>query len=194
MQKLRLVIFIFLLLPLVGCGRSIVNDVTTFHNLPAPDGETIEVVALHPEQQKSLEFGQYAELVGQRLGAAGYRPPQGAPAEYIARIGYGMRAVEGVVDQGPRSSVSVGVGGGSHHTSVGMGMAFPLGRQEMKQDYIRFFTLEIFHRSDDRKLYESRVESRGRESLAIVMPYLVEALFQDFPGESGTTKKVKITP
>jgi hypothetical protein len=42
-------------------------------------------------------------------------------------------------------------------------------------------------------LFEGRVRSSGRQGeLAEVMPYLITALFQNFPGESGVTKVVTI--
>jgi len=42
-------------------------------------------------------------------------------------------------------------------------------------------------------VFEGRVESVGRDKrLPEVMPYLVEALFTDFPGESGVTREIKV--
>ena len=42
-------------------------------------------------------------------------------------------------------------------------------------------------------LFEGRVESVGKDNrLADVMPYLVQAMFTDFPGTSGVTKQVTI--
>ncbi|MCH8684019.1 DUF4136 domain-containing protein [Pedomonas mirosovicensis] len=42
-------------------------------------------------------------------------------------------------------------------------------------------------------LFEGRVESVGKDNrLPEVMPYLVQAMFTDFPGTSGVTKQVKI--
>ncbi len=180
-----------LLLPLAGCGKTIVSDVTRFHNLPRPDAATIEVVSLDPAQQKSLEFGRYAELIGRYLGKAGYSPPDGRPSRFIARVGYGVRLTEGYGDYGSRSSVGIGVGGGGRHTSVGVGMSFPLGQSEPRQDYIHILTMDIMRRADGTKLYEGQVTSRSRDSLTVIMPYLVDALFRDFPGESGTSNKVK---
>jgi hypothetical protein len=43
------------------------------------------------------------------------------------------------------------------------------------------------------RVFEGRVESNGTESsLPEVMPYLITAMFNNFPGESGTTKVVTI--
>ncbi|PCI34494.1 MAG: hypothetical protein COB54_01560 [Alphaproteobacteria bacterium] len=193
----RLCILLLLLpltLALTGCSTSIISDVTRFHTLAPPAAETIEVVALDPTLQNSLEFGQYAEMVGQQLGRVGYRPPDGVPSLLIARIGYGLQPSEGGRDSGPRSSVGIGVGSGGRHSSVGVGISLPLGNAEPRQSYIRLLSLEIIRRSDGVRLYEGRVSSRGPESLPLTMPYLVNALFQDFPGESGSSSRVKATP
>ncbi|PCJ38832.1 MAG: hypothetical protein COA81_11855 [Alphaproteobacteria bacterium] len=193
-QNIRMVGPFLIILSLTGCSKDIVSDVTRFHNLPAPNAETIEVVSLDPALQNSLEFGQYAELVGRHLGSVGYRPAKNKPSDLIARITYGARPVDSLTDNGPRSSVGVGVGGGGHRTGVGVGLSFPIGNSTPEQEYILLFSLEITRRSDGVKLYEGRVSSRGKESLALTMPYLVDALFRDFPGKSGTSSRIKVSP
>ncbi|MCF8475271.1 MAG: DUF4136 domain-containing protein [Emcibacter sp.] len=191
-QKSFTVLGTVLILSLSGCSSGVVNNVTRFHSLPTPKGETIEVVSLNSALQNSLEFGQYAELVGSRLGAFGYVPPQGTASELVARIGYYIQASNRIIDDGPRSSVGVGMGGGSHHSSVGVGISIPIGNNEPRVDYIRTLTLDIIRRADGIKLYEGKVTSQGPEGLPMVMPSLIEALFQNFPDESGTSSKVRI--
>lgn len=194
MRKIWLIIIIFIVIPLGACSKTIISDVTRFHNLAAANAQTIEVVAMNPDLQNSLEFGQYANLVGNHLGKVGYSPPNGPATRLIARIGYGTQTVEGIIDSGPRSSVGIGVGSGGRRSSVGIGISIPLGNTEPRQEYMRNLSLEIIRRSDGVKLYEGHVSSRGREGLPIMMPYLLEALFQDFPGKTGTSNSVKITP
>ena len=197
MQKTWLILVALIAIPLAGCSSSIVSDVTRFHNLPAPAAETIEVLSMDPNLQNSLEFGQYAQLVGQQLGTLGYQPPTGdTPSLLMARIGYGMRPIEGISDSGPRSSIGIGVGSGGRRSNVGVGVgiSMPIGQSEPRQDYNRYLALEIIRRSDGVKLYEGQVMSKGQESLAMIMPYLVTALFQEFPGESGSSNRVKLAP
>lgn len=95
-----------------------------------------------------------------------------------------------------RLSVGIGVGSGGRRSNVGVGigMSFPIGNTEARQDYVRILSLEIIRRSDGVKLYEGQVTNHGQEGLPLAMPYLVDALFQDFPGESGTSNKIKATP
>jgi len=194
MRKTWLIYIVLFIIPLTGCSKTITSDVTRFHNLPAPNAETIEVVSRDPKLQNSLEFGKYAELVGWYLGKAGYSPPKGPSSHFVARISYGIQSTDGVIDSGPRSSVAIGAGGGSHHSGVSVGISFPLGKNDPRQVYIRILSMEIIRRSDGVKLFEGQVTSRGQEGLPLMMPYMVDALFQDFPGETGTSNRVKATP
>ena len=52
----------------------------------------------------------------------------------------------------------------------------------------------IIKKSDETVVFEGRTVSVGRTSqLVKVMPYMVEALFQDFPGESGVVSYVSVS-
>jgi hypothetical protein len=43
------------------------------------------------------------------------------------------------------------------------------------------------------KVYEGRVASSGSSAdIAVVLPTMIEALFKDFPGQSGKTKKLSM--
>ena len=45
-----------------------------------------------------------------------------------------------------------------------------------------------------RRYYEGRVETSSEaESYKAIVPYLVQALFTDFPGNNGETRKVDVT-
>ena len=67
--------------------------------------------------------------------------------------------------------------------------------------YLKSFDAELHHdprlvaapSEGGRKLYEGTVESVGKDNrLPEVMPYLIQSMFTEFPGQSGTTKHVKI--
>ena len=179
---------------LANCSSTTKSNVTRFHQLPSPNGQSIEVIAMDPTLQQSIEFGAYAELVGQKLGTHGYAPPTGNATNYVAEISYNIRPLrETIVED--RSPVSVGVGvgsGGRRGTSMGVGISTGFGSSEQKVEYVSVLNMNIIRLSDGKRLYEGRVENLGRnQNLAQVMPILVEALFQDFPGESGSSDTVE---
>ena len=188
--------FLFLIIgvaTLAGCAGGYKSDVTRFHTLPRPAGESIEVMATQAQLQASLEFGQYAEMIGARLGTVGYTPPTGGqPSPLIAYVNYGMQPVAGVqVEQG--SSASIGMGTGSRHTSFGLGFSFPIGESKPRQDYVYILTLDIVRRADNVRLYEGRSTIRATgKAMNEMMPLLIDALFTDFPGQSGTATRVKV--
>lgn len=132
--------------------------------------------------------------MGKYPGQQGYLPPQNQPTELIAQIGYEIRPAEGSQYGGSGSSVGVGVGGGGHGSNVEVGISIPIAQGEPDPDYIRTFILKIIRRSDGVILYEGQVTSREKEALPPVLPCLVDALFQDFPGKNGTSNRVKVTP
>ncbi|WP_321389253.1 DUF4136 domain-containing protein [Emcibacter sp.] len=188
--------FLFLMIAtatLAACSGGYKSDVTRFHNLPRPAGESIEVMAARADRQSSLEFGQYAELIGARLGTVGYTPPiagQGTPL--IAYVDYGLQPVAGVTyEEG--SSASIGMGTGGRHTSFGLGLSFPIGESKPRQEYVYILSLDIVRRGDGVKLYEGKSTIRATgKTLNEMMPLLADALFADFPGQSGTATRVKV--
>ena len=60
--------------------------------------------------------------------------------------------------------------------------------------YLRNMTMMIEENTAARnRLFEGRVQSRGRQNrLPDIMPYMITAMFTNFPGESGVTKVVTI--
>lgn len=189
------VVFIALL---SSCTSSVKNNVTRFHQLPPPNGASIEVIAMDPQLQQSIEFGTYANMIGQKLGVFGYSPPQNNTSLYVAEITYEIQPLRGAIIEG-RSPVTIGVGvgsGGGYRggTSMGVGISSGFGGSGARMEYISLLSLNIIRLSDGTRLYEGRVEGRSKDNnLSNVMPFMIDALFQDFPGESGASNMVKFT-
>lgn len=183
---------------LAGCAQKFTADVTRFHELTAPGGETFAIVP-NADQEGGLAFQEYATLVRAELDRLGFRPAASRDmADYIVRMEYSaMTGREVQEGGGSRVNVGVGVGGGGRSsTSVGVGANIGLGGgSERASVIIRSLSLTMTRREDDQRVFEGHVVSEGRSrNLSDVMPYLVQAMFTDFPGESGTTRTVEITP
>lgn len=182
---------------LSGCSSNINSNVTRFHQLPPANGDSIEVVALDPTLQQSIEFSTYAQMVGQKLGEVGYTPPVNNRSRYIAEVGYNISPLgETVIENRSPVSVGVGVGSGSRRgTSMGVGISTGFGSSNNEPQYVSRLTMNIIDLTTGNRLYEGHVESISRgQNLSQTMPFLINALFQDFPGESGTSNVVKVTP
>jgi Domain of unknown function (DUF4136) len=197
------------LLALSGCATKIQSDVARFHALSAPTGETFRIVPSDEAKKGSLEFEQYAALVRGELSKLGYKPVNAEnEAQLEVRVDY-------AVDNG-REKVATRPGTsfyryswanrafypyrGHHYWSWYDPFWDPWGWNDQEvysyTIYDRSLTLAIVRPGDGNKsVFEGKVESLGRSNnLPELMPYLVQAMFTDFPGQSGVTKRVVIEP
>ena len=153
-----------------------------------------------------IEFGQYAELVTQRMAALGYRPASGPEsADMLVRLDYG-------VDKGRERVRSTRGGYGSHWSPwYGYGRVgyrggpwhygwhdpfFDMGSSiDSYTVYTSGVDVKIDRRADGERLFEGKAEAVSRSNqLQNLVPNLVEAMFTNFPGNSGETVRITIAP
>lgn len=199
MKRYLNILLIGCLLALVsGCASQLKSDVVTFHEGPLPDGETIRVVPADEDKAGSLEFEHYAQLIRQHLAEVGYEPvSDDEQARLVARVDYSVSEGQTEVRSYPNTT-----GFARYHFHYGrFHDPFYYGFSDHWDPDIRSY--QVFNRKleidivetrpDGEVLFEGRVQSLGREAeIAEVMPYLVTAMFSNFPGESGVTKVVTI--
>jgi len=203
----RLFFALLLILPLAACGPQLVEtDVTRFHSMAAPTaGQSFSIVPLE-HQRGSIEFQTYADLVAAEMSRRGYNPvPLERNPDLVVRMAYGVDQGRTEVRSSPvYGSFGYGLGWGRPRYGLGLGATWPWGPDVVGMDYRsvtkygKILELEILDGSASRrgapqKLFEGRAvsESRARD-LPAVMPYLVQALFDRFPGPSGQTVRVAI--
>jgi hypothetical protein len=195
---------------LAGCAQFIRSQVSAFHEMSDGARPTYAFLPFK-EQEGSLEHKTYQSLLRQELNAKGFREVPIAQAQVIAFFQYGIDAGREVTysypiigQTGTASSYTTGTvrsyGGGyatysgtTYNTPsygvVGTGVG-------SRTEYGRFLRLDLVDRAalvggSVKKLYEGRVTSRGSSGqLSAVMPSMIRALFEDFPGKSGTTRTV----
>lgn len=200
------------LLAASACTQPFEAKVSRFQALPVPQGQTFAVVATNSRNEGGLEFAQYAGLVTQRLAAYGYRPAEGgAKPELVVKFDYG-------VDKGQPKTVSRpsagpafgpwGYGGfGPYGRRWGYGSAFYYGwdpffydpwyRQEVDTYtvYTSWADMVIERASDGKNVFEGKARARSLDdALPRLVPNLVEALFTNFPGQSGEEVRITIAP
>lgn len=172
-------------------------DVTRFHLGQPVARATIAVEPVDAADRNSLEYQAYRNAVGRQLSRLGWTVVAHAGAsEQIALIDVeqGTRAA-----MAQRSPVSIGVGGstgGWGRSGVGAGINFGLGGGKSRDLVSTLLEVSIRRRSDSSVFWEGRAETEGRVGTAeadrsLVVEKLSEALFRDFPGESGRTIRVK---
>ena len=193
---MKTVIFNSLILILVmmlgGCASQVTSEVTRFHRDSKPMGETIAITPLSNAKQGSLEFASYAGLVAKKLTEIGYKVVDvSAKPDLLARMDYAVGPAQTKIQSFPRNFVFYRFYYGYYHPYY-FGHYWDEPEVYSYTVYPRTLDLNIVH-SDGESLFEGHVKSVGREqNINQVMPYLVEAMFNNFPGESGVTKVVSI--
>lgn len=206
-------------LALAGCATPFRADVARFQSqLPAPQGQTFTVEAGDPSLDGGIEFGQYANLVAGELTRFGYRPAApGEKPELLVRMSYG-------IDKGRERVRSTGFndpwyGGGFYGPGYrpvvvrgpngrryiygwrdpfmwgGFGPGYGYNDVESFTVYTSGLQLTINRASDGMRLFEGRAEAQSRDNnLTQIIPNLIEAMFTDFPGNSGEKVQITVAP
>lgn len=204
-----------LLAALAACATPFNADVTRYQTqLPAPQGQSFAVVADDPALAGGLEFSQYASYVAaqmQRLGYAQAASPENATL--LVRFDYGVdRGRErvrrtGFADPfyGPWYGYSrFGYRGGfGRYPGFHRGGPWAFGFYDPFFDggydsytvYTSGIDLKIDRASDHARLFEGKAEALSTSNrLQYLVPNLVDAMFTDFPGDSGRTVRISVAP
>ncbi|HEC01581.1 MAG TPA: DUF4136 domain-containing protein [Sphingomonadales bacterium] len=194
-----------------ACNSTFRSNVSRFHELPPPKGETVVIVPSDPAKNTSLEFASYANMVGSYLARQGYRPAGDKKADLIVELDYSVDDGKVMVRSynfGYGYGYGYGYGhyfpygyfghyGGFYYPYYGFGYGYSgFGDRDVRSyvNYTRKLSMTIRPNGEGKKnLFEGTVESTGRSNnLAKLMPHMVQALFTNFPGVSGTTDKIVI--
>jgi len=179
------------LLALGACATpSTPIEVTRFHLGEVNERGNV-MVEPPPGAPAGMEFGMYASAVANELSRLGFAPVDGVGQSlYVAVLDVRTATRERV---GNRSPVSIGIGGstGGWRSGVGGGISFGLGGNRGGLAVATQLSLQLKRRSDQTVVWEGRArgEASQRDSAALA-GRLANALFRDFPGQSGRTISV----
>ena len=172
-------------------------DVTRFHNAQVapivPGSVTIQANVMEEGHSRSIEYATYTAAILHEMQRIGFTEARGDLSQYIVRYTIDRAVLSA---GGSRSPVSVGVGGstGSYGSGVGMGIGINLGGQP-KDKIATELSVRITNRNSGSVVWEGRAWVEAKQGSPASQPglaaaKLAEALFRDFPGESGTTIRV----
>ena len=188
---------------LAACAspKYVVSDVTRHHSLPrAPSGETFVVVASDDEQDESLAFDAYAAVIEQQLSKLGLRTFGGGQSspDMVVTLKWSIEGPSPDV-KSTSTGFGYGFGHGNRHSSFGYGYGFPSeSRTKTRQMFVRRVELAIYdgdtyNGENPTRLFEGTAVSAGTNGqIDPVMPYILQAIFEQFPGASGATRTVRI--
>jgi hypothetical protein len=210
------------LVALAACAspKYVVSDVTRYHTLsPSSEnynGKTFAIVAVSPEQEQSIAFRQFGDQINARLSALGMRQFQGsAPsgADYVVTLDYDVLGpTPDVRTNGAGFAMGFGYanrpwggpgwgGGWGGGWGWGGGMYDPfmtMPQTDTRQMFTRRVEFDIYRGSTyasgpKQRVFEGRAISTGLNGqIEPVMPYMLDAVFKDFPGRSGASTTVSV--
>lgn len=172
-------------------------EVTRFHAPGAvPLGQGTISVEPAPGQEDGIEFRTYAGAVMRELQRVGYvdTASSAGASRQVATLSIERQTWRPGREGGP---VSVGVGGstGSYGSGLGVGIGIDLSGRPPEQAETRMHVM-IRERASGRTIWEGRARFAVRADSPLAQTPLgaakmAEALFKDFPGQSGETILVK---
>ncbi len=196
-----------LALLLGGCAASMVrSDVTVFQEWPADLRDKTFVFERTREQDDSLEYRNYENLVRAELLRLGFseastdRPTKLKVTFVYAIRGRDVRVIESVTPEPFWYGAPV-----YGHRWRGRGYYGPFYDpfwpvapptefvDSSYQVFSRQLKVTIAQAPAGKKLFDVTVSSEGTNGvLASVMPYLVRSAFLDFPGTSGVPRRIEL--
>jgi Domain of unknown function (DUF4136) len=200
------------LLSLSACATPFRADVARFQQLPPAQGQSFTVQADDTRLAGGLEFAHYADLVAERLVAQGYsEATDPASAQLVVRLGYDIDSGrEKVVSSGfSRPFYSSRIYSPFYSPFYGRGYArsayrfgfydpflFGAGYDDVRSYTIYTSALRMtINRVGGERVFEGTAKAQSLSSkLTYLVPNLVSAMFEGFPGNSGEEIKVTIAP
>ncbi|MDR3439190.1 DUF4136 domain-containing protein [Telmatospirillum sp.] len=178
---------------LAACQPTLQADVTRFYSLPpVPAGKSF---AISPEsgQATDLEFQHYAAQVSGAMQSKGFRLATPGPeqSDLVAVLHYGTNGSRTEIYSDPAPAWG-------HPGWRGWYGGFPPPQINSYTLYSEFLDVALFdgaawRTGERRPLFQGRVVAdSGVRDLNVAMPYLIQALFQDFPGVNGQTVRVTV--
>ena len=222
-RGLRLATVPLLIAGLAACATPFRADVSRFESqLPAPQGQTFAVVADDPALAGGLEFALYADYVEAEMQELGYtQAASPEDATLLVRFDYGVSdgrerirstgfsdpfyrpwygyapSYRPIVYRGRDGVRRVGY---IPYRSWSYGWHDPFfssyrGGIDSYTVYTSGIEMKIDETATGERLFEGEAQAVSTsDRLQYLVPNLVEAMFTDFPGNSGDTVRISIAP
>ena len=197
---ITIVLFVF-----SGCTSFVTTNVTIFHELSDSKNKEKQIYySFGPILTKSsdMEYKLYKSKIKKYLLKNNYVEKENSDNfvvfEYFVDKGRTKLGSSPIIGQtGVSASKTVGTinsfGTFSGNTTYTPVYGVTGSSTYTYTEYGRILELSIYSKGPMRKVYEGIVASVGSNpNLLLVIDEMIEALFNEFPGENGTSKKIKI--
>lgn len=187
------------LLALGGCASTLSARVTTYQQWPVgAQGEYYRIVAA-PDQAGNLQFGAFSDMLRAAIGPTGLREAvQGAEPRFDVRFEYDNPVRQVWTQRYNDGYFYNGWGpafGGYYGRGWGGGGVFyaPSVVNVPVDVYRNTLTVTMTDRlAEGREVYRATaVHSSRGDNLDAVMPYLMQSIFDGFPGNNGQVREIR---
>lgn len=185
---------------LAGCASTLTAKVTRFNQWPTDAaGHTYSFTAAEP--QRELEVGAYQAQVSTELERIGLRAaPAGQAGRFMVQLMANMtererKKLEPVYRDEwmyvPTYRDAHGNLRGGYWVPDAWGPRYVGDRQVTRKVQVSRLQVHITEPGTKRTVFEATAVNEGTgEDLVEVVPYLVRAMFQDFPGANGQVRRL----
>ena len=187
MKNLTIICLVIILSFVLSSCRSIRGKMTVFHKLDLTNkysfslgekedytkkSKELYINEVFVENINSLQHQSFEDLMVQQLSKHNFVLDNQNP-DYTVLFSY-------LVDTGKQEQTT------NYYYGYGT-------KLETSTTYTRRLKMIIFDNKSDRNIYETEIRSEGSTALIqTVAPYLIQAIFVDFPRNSGGTYKVSV--
>jgi hypothetical protein len=187
---------------LAGCATtpSVSARVTSFQEWPAgATGQRYRFVAADPSQNNNLEYQNFRDMVRSGISPTGLvEAPPGQPARFDVSFRYGVTQTQVNVRHPYDPYFYNGFGPGFYGNRYWAPWGGYWGPDWVDVPTVAFrnaLTVEIHDASQGGKeVYRATAYSvTENDRLLKVMPYLVRAIFDNFPANNGSEREVRYT-
>lgn len=181
---------------LAGCAApSVSARVTSFQQWPSGvEGQTYRFVPADPAQVNNLEYDSFKDMVRAGIGATGLIEAKGnEKARFDVQFRYGELQTQ-VMERRPYDPFFAGGFYGPRPWGMGGGFWGPTWVDVPVVAFRNNLSLQIFdaERGGAEVYRSSAFIVTERENLLNTMPFLVRAIFDNFPGNNGAEREVRM--
>jgi hypothetical protein len=204
--KIATGLVLILALGAYSCGQAyVISTITSYNNMPNRGGRTVAILAYPADRESSLEYQSYRLQLADKFTEKGMTVvPRPEEAELVAFLSYGIDRGDKTPGPGSPSVPTPLQAGVNEPTTLASAYNMPhygttaysggavtgsLYRRDLAVDIVDRVSLE---QKQPIKIYEGRVGSRGVcTTLPSIFPYMLTALFKEFPGRSGRVETIQ---
>ena len=202
-QIFRTASIVVLALALSACASTFRSNVTSFHTATPAAGAKVVLVPIDETRQDSLEYRQYASSIQGVLERSGFVGARSDKPDYVigfdVAINDGREKIRafpsgfGVSNRYWNSGYAWG-GWWNPNYAFGGGYGAGFGGSDITARTVYLAELRIEIREPDgTMIFEATAETESRtRSLPELVPLLAAALFEEFPGENGKMRRIRL--